>query len=137
MNPTKLVIAIDFGGTIVRNEWPKIGKFRIGARKVLKWLKRRGHTLILNTCREKELLEDVHEFCWCHLISFHHYNKNCPKLISEYGGDCRKISADLYLDDRAFFPGWIVIPVVVLWLEWKKRIDEEAQDESSGQRATR
>ena len=30
-------------------------------------------------------------------------NASCPELIAEYGGDCRKISADFYIDDHNLF----------------------------------
>jgi hypothetical protein len=114
-------IAIDFDGTIVRNRWPKIGRLRFLAKPVIKWLKKRGHELILYTCREGELLERACFFLRVHGIEFKHCNKNTEERIAEYGGDCRKISADLYLDDKALFPGWWIVPLVVLWIEWREK----------------
>lgn len=135
----QLVIAVDFDGTIVKDRYPEIGNFRFGARTVLKWLKQRGHILILNTCREcycdlvtaRELdwyptheggctLNEAKDFLWSNGIHFDYTNRNAKHLIEQYG-DCRKIGADLYLDDKGFFPGWIWVPVVVLWLEFKNR----------------
>jgi hypothetical protein len=34
---------------------------------------------------------------------FDAYNENLPERIAEYGGDCRKISADFYVDDKNLF----------------------------------
>lgn len=45
-----MIIAIDFDGTCVTHEYPKVGR-EIGASKVLKELVDRGHQLILFTMR--------------------------------------------------------------------------------------
>jgi hypothetical protein len=26
----------------------------------------------------------------------------------------------LYLDDKALFPGWVFVPAIVLWKEWRE-----------------
>ena len=52
-----MYIAVDFDGTCVTHDYPRIGK-EIGATKVLKRLVEAGHKLILNTMRSgKELQE--------------------------------------------------------------------------------
>jgi hypothetical protein len=128
----QLTIAVDFDGTIVKDRYPEIGPFRFGAIQILKWLKRRGHILILNTCRTdpfytppyspgKYPLLEAALFLDKIGIKFHCLNQNIPERIKQYGSDCRKISADLYLDDKAFFPGWLVVSFVVLWMERKTR----------------
>lgn len=42
---------------------------------------------------------------------FAYANMNTKELIEFYGTDTRKISADMYIDDKNFggFPGWDVI----------------------------
>ncbi len=115
------VIAIDFDGTIVKNKWPEIGKLRFLAKPVIKWLQKRGHELVLFTCREGQLLNDACNFIKANKIEIRWINENTKDRIEEYGGDCRKISADLYLDDKAFFPGWWAVPLAVLWMEWRAR----------------
>lgn len=45
-----MIIAVDFDGTCVTHEFPKIGK-DIGAAPVLRLLNEKGHKLILNTMR--------------------------------------------------------------------------------------
>jgi hypothetical protein len=144
MNRKRLYIAVDFDGTIVKNEWPNIGKPRWGSIPVLRWMKQRGHVLILNTCREqRRLLYEVEVkrgkhseklLVCCSLlweakmmleedyeIYFDYYNKNAPERIELFGGDCRKISADWYIDDLAGFLGWWSVPLIVWWLERKRR----------------
>lgn len=125
------MIAVDMDGTIVKNKWPEIGPFRFGAKWCLKWMKRRGHELILNTCREHShsintdkqcLLCDARGFLIKEIFNFDYYNQNTPELIAQYGGDCRKISADWMIDDKAGFLGWWSIPLIVLWLEFKNRM---------------
>lgn len=46
----KLVIAVDFDGTCVTHDFPKIGQ-DIGAARVLKEIVANGHLLVLNTMR--------------------------------------------------------------------------------------
>ena len=114
-------IAIDMDGTIVQNKWPEVGPLRWGAKPVIRWLKRRGHTLILFTCREGKLLNEAIDYLYANRIYLHYYNENTRERIEQFGGDCRKISADLYLDDKGLFPGWWIVPPVVLWMEWRER----------------
>lgn len=45
-----MIIAVDFDGTCVTHEYPKVGK-DIGAQRVLKMLVDKGHQLILYTMR--------------------------------------------------------------------------------------
>ena len=45
-----MVIAVDFDGTCVTDEFPKVGK-EIGAAPVLKALTENGHLIVLNTMR--------------------------------------------------------------------------------------
>jgi hypothetical protein len=51
-------IAVDFDGTCVTHEYPKIGRF-IGAQKVLKRIVAEGGNLILWTMRSAEHLDDA------------------------------------------------------------------------------
>ena len=54
-----MTIAIDFDGTCVTHEYPKIGRENEGCVDVLKELVREGHKLILYTMRSGEYLEDA------------------------------------------------------------------------------
>lgn len=132
MKRRKIVIAIDFDGTIVKNKWPGVGKYRFGAITILRWLKKRGHTLILYTCREHNGNEwENHKSCpLCQAIFplrydkgilFDYVNQNCAELIAKYS-DTRKIGAHLYIDDLgAGIWIWPLIPIIVWFKErrWK------------------
>jgi hypothetical protein len=117
----KLTIAVDFDGTIVKNAWPSTGKPRLLAPAVLKWLKKRGHCLVLWTCREDSngdyYLSWAQDFLEEHDMDFDYFNNNSEELKKLYGNDTRKIGADWYIDDKAGFLGWWSIPFIILWLE--------------------
>lgn len=112
-----MIIGIDFDGTIVKNKWPEIGKPKFMALPVLWWIQSRGHTLILNTCREGKLELNA---CWWLLgrgVRLDYVNQNASSRIKEYEGDCRKISCDLLVDDTAGFVFW---PWVYLRVKFKE-----------------
>ncbi len=105
-----MIIAVDFDGTIVRHEYPKIGKPNLFAFETLKALQKQGHRLILWTYRAGKELDDAVEFCKEHGVEFYAVNKNYPE--EEFDETIsRKIYADIYIDDRNIggFPGWSVI----------------------------
>ena len=57
-----MVIAIDYDGTIInRDAYPNKGEIRPNAASVIKWLKSKGVTLVLWTCREGRALENAKE----------------------------------------------------------------------------
>ncbi len=95
----KLIIAVDFDGTIVEDAYPGIGEPRIFAFETLKRLQQDGHRLILWTYRCNNKLEDAVQFCRINGIEFYAVNKSFPE--EEFNGDVsRKIMADLFIDDR-------------------------------------
>lgn len=96
------VIAVDFDGCLCVNRWPEIGKANEALIEKLKRARLEGHRLILFSCREGKLLSDAVTWCRERGLTFDAVNENLPERIAKYGGDCRKISADLYIDDRAF-----------------------------------
>ena len=101
--PTKKpkVFAVDFDGYCCDSAWPNIGKPHRFILWYYKRKKRQGHKLILNTCRERELLQNAIDWCAGHGLYFDAHNENLPEIIALYGrGDCRKISADYYGDDK-------------------------------------
>ena len=60
--------------------------------------------LILWTNREGMLLEEALEWCAERGLVFDTVNENLPELIELYKNDCRKINADIYIDDKAVNP---------------------------------
>ena len=92
-------IAIDFDGTIVEDEYPKIGKPIIFAFDTLKKLQENGHRLILWTYRKGRALDEAVAFCEKNGIVFYAVNKSFPEeeFDPKYS---RKINADYFIDDR-------------------------------------
>lgn len=103
-----MVLAIDFDGTIVEHNYPKIGQTKLFAFETLKQLQKHGHKLILWTYRAGEELEEAVEFCRKNGVEFYAVNKNKPNEKLNEETTSRKIYADIYIDDRNLggFPGW-------------------------------
>lgn len=98
------VMAVDFDGVLVEDAYPKIGLPNFQLFKKLIQLRAHGVKLILHTCRMGRELEDAVRLCHNLSLTFDAYNANLPSRTTKFGGDSRKISADLYLEDRAL--GW-------------------------------
>lgn len=105
-----MIIAIDFDGTIVPDCFPEIGHPFIGAIESLRKLKENDYKLILWTCRtdlpERKYLTEAVEFCRSHGIEFDAVNDNLPDAPFFEKGNCRKVYADFYIDDKALQPQW-------------------------------
>lgn len=95
----RLVIAVDFDGTIVDDAYPDIGKPKIFAFETLKRFKEDGHRLILWTYRCGSKLDEAVEFCKKHGIEFYAVNCSFPEEVYTETIS-RKIHADLFIDDR-------------------------------------
>jgi len=103
----KLIIAVDFDGTIVEDAYPNIGKPIIFAFETLKKLQENGHRLILWTYRSGNKLEDAVKFCNDNGVFFYAVNSSFPEEQFD-ANMSRKIHADLFIDDRNIggFIGW-------------------------------
>ena len=105
-----MVIAVDFDGTIVEHKYPKIGKKLPFAITTLKQLQADGHLLILWTVRHEELLEEAIDFCQKRGLEFFAVNSNYPeeKHVEFHNHTCRKLKADIFIDDRNIggLPDW-------------------------------
>ena len=101
MQNNNKIIAVDFDGTIVTNKFPNIGEPIHEIIAHIKTLQKNGARLILWTCRRDEHLTAAVNFCKAHGIILEAVNENLPDIINTFGGDTRKIYADLYIDDRA------------------------------------
>lgn len=95
-----VVIAVDFDDTIAKTEYPKIIAPIPETIKFLREAKENGAEIILNTCREGKELQEALNWCKWNNVPIDRANENSPTRIKIWG-DCRKIGADLYLDDKA------------------------------------
>lgn len=104
-----MVIAVDFDGTIVEHEYPKIGAPIPFAIETLLKLQQEGHTLVMWTCRYGELLQEAADYCAGKGLIFYAYNKNYPEEDPKTAA--RKLTSDLFIDDRNVggIPDWGVI----------------------------
>ena len=103
-----MTIAVDFDGTIVEHEYPRIGKPIPFALEVLRKLQHEEHyNLILWTLREGRLLQEAIDYCAKNGVFFYACNKNYPEE-EEHDGNPRKIGADIFIDDRNLggLPDW-------------------------------
>lgn len=94
------VIAVDFDGTLCKDQWPAIGRAN---RKLINDLiaaRKAGDRVILWTCRSGALLEEAVAWCGSRGLTFDAVNENLKENIEKYGGDTRKVFADVYIDDK-------------------------------------
>ena len=106
-----MIIAVDFDGTIVTHEYPRIGKEIPFAIDTLKRLQRIPDILlVLWTVREGELLNEAVEYCKSQGLEFYAINNNYPEESAEYP-EPRKLKVDLFIDDRNLggLPDWGII----------------------------
>lgn len=92
-----LIVAVDFDGTCVTHEYPKVG-LDIGAQEVLKRLVDNNHKIILFTMRSGEELEQAVTWFRKNKIPLFGINKN-PEQHTWTSSP--KPYAHLYIDDAA------------------------------------
>jgi len=107
-----VVIAVDFDGTLCIHAFPEIGEVKPEHKRVheqLRVYKSKGAEIILWTCRddkeERKYLTEAVEWCKEQNIPIDY--ANCypnPGWSGFAVGEiipCRKVSADVYIDDKA------------------------------------
>ncbi|MEG1358359.1 MAG: hypothetical protein RSE23_01720 [Clostridia bacterium] len=95
-------IAVDFDGCLCEDRYPEIGQPHPRVLNRLRVAQGQGKRLILWTCREGRLLEEAVEWCHQQGLRFAAINDNLPERVALYSNNCRKVSADEYLDDKAW-----------------------------------
>ena len=123
-----MIIAVDFDGTIVEHEYPKIGKEKIFATETLRQLINDGHRLILWTVREGDLLDEAVEWCRQRGVEFYAVNKDFPEEnISKNEQFSRKIKADVWIDDLNVggLPDWGTIYRIITEKKTLQQVMEE------------
>ncbi len=105
-----LVIALDFDGTCVEEQYPNIGNALPGVVQTLHAFLAKKHKLILWTCREGQELEDAVQWFREREIDLYAVNET-PVEYDFRKVPGRKVLADVYIDDRSFgqLPSWSTI----------------------------
>ena len=110
------IVAVDFDGTCVTNEYPRIGK-EIVAAPVLKKMTDKGIKLVLYTMRDGKLLEEAVQWFKDNNMPLYGVNKtpgqykwtNSPKIFANY-----------YIDDAAIGVPLIFDPGNKPFVDWEK-----------------
>jgi len=105
-----MIIAVDFDGTLCKECYPYIGEANRELIDALVARKKRGDKIILWTCREESLLEEAIKWCQQQGLAFDAVNDNLEEIKQKYQHNSRKITADLYLDDKAQGVFWELEP---------------------------
>ncbi len=133
-----MIIAVDFDGTIVTHEYPKIGKELPFAIDSLKRLQQNPENqLVLWSVREGKELEEAVEFCRERGLEFYAVNSNYPEESAEHS-EPRKLKVDLFIDDRNLggLPDWGVIYRMITTGKYLEpittEIDSEYQSKKKG-----
>ncbi|MBQ0073000.1 MAG: hypothetical protein KBT34_02270 [Prevotella sp.] len=125
-----MTIAVDFDGTIVTHEYPKIGEELPFATDTLKELIKDQHQLILWTVREGELLDEAVNWCKERGVEFYAINRDYPEEEKEKNNHfSRKLKVDLWIDDRNIggLPDWgTIYRMVKEGLTWRDIIRERS-----------
>lgn len=100
------IIAVDFDGTLSKGKWPGVGVPNHSLIEKLIYLQKEGNKIILWTCREGEALKNAIEWCKEFNLVFDAINDNLPEVQELYGNNSRKISCDIYIDDKSYIPEW-------------------------------
>ena len=103
MEKLPYIIAVDFDGTLCGNAFPEIGQPKHDIINAAKAAQKNGAKLILWTCRNKDHLQNAVEWCRTHGLDFDAVNENLEHVKEMFGGDTRKIYANEYWDDKAYY----------------------------------
>ena len=117
-----MTIAVDFDGTIVEHEYPRIGRERPFATDTLKKLIAQQHQLILWTVREGKLLQEAIDWCKERGVEFYAINRDYPEEEKEKNNNfSRKLKVDVWIDDRNIggLPDWgTIYQMITEHLTW-------------------
>lgn len=104
------IYAVDFDGTLCESVFPGIGSPNMALINHLIKRRKQGNKIILWTCRCGDRLKDAVEWCREYGLEFDAVNENLQEMIEWHGNDCRKIFADVYIDDKAKVKGKYRVP---------------------------
>jgi len=127
-----MTIAVDFDGTIVEHQYPKIGPEIPFAIDTLKMHIKDRHRLILWTVREGQLLDEAVQWCHERGVDFYAVNREYPEeTVHNNQHFSRKLSAvDVWIDDRNIggLPDWgTIYRMISHHKSWHDLMIEEVQ----------
>ena len=121
------IIAVDFDGTLCENKWPEIGEAKWNTIQALIAAQAAGARLILWTNRVGARLAEAVEWARNRELEFDAVNENLPEILAAFTTDCRKVYADIYLDDKAAQPSAAVLEA--MWETARATMNEAAWKE--------
>lgn len=89
-----IIVAIDFDGTIVTHEYPRIGELVPGAKETINALAANGVKLFLYTMRDRDTLLDAKQFLLSNDIKINLFNESPAQFSTS-----PKQYAHIYIDD--------------------------------------
>ena len=101
MEKLPYIIAVDFDGTLVEDNFPYIGTVREEVWNNVVKAKEKGCKIILWTSRDGEHLREAVSFCSSYGLHFDAINENLDETKVLFNNDTRKIHANEYWDDKA------------------------------------
>lgn len=97
-----MIICTDFDKTLAFAPYPHVGNPNTALINHLIECRKHGDKIILWTMREGAVLDLAVDFCKSFGLEFDAVNANLPELVEQWGGDSRKVFADVYIDDKAY-----------------------------------
>lgn len=98
----KMIVLIDFDGTIVDNCFPLLGDLKENVVDAIKFIHDDLNCeTILWTCRSGKYLDEAINVCVQNNIPIDYVNENSPTMIKLFPeNDCRKVYGDIVIDDH-------------------------------------
>jgi hydroxymethylpyrimidine pyrophosphatase-like HAD family hydrolase len=112
-----MFIAIDFDGTIVTHQYPRIGTPVPYAFESMKLMQQLGINLILYTMRSGKELQEAVDYCEFKGIQFYAVNENPTQYKWTQSN---KVFAHMYIDDMAYGAPLLPIYEERLFFDWSK-----------------
>ena len=114
------ILAIDFDGTIVTHEFPKIGTPIPHAKEVINRLFDEQYYIIIWSCRGSFNLIEAYIYLKENGIKFHKFNENAPIDLTGFHPH-PKIYANIYIDDANLggLPEWREIYKIITNKEYE------------------
>ncbi len=94
------IIEFDFDGTIYKDQYPEIGAPIDGMKELINWCFSQGFIIGIWTCRAGSMMSQAIFKLQNDSINFDKINANAQYLIDYYKTDTRKMSCDLFIDDK-------------------------------------